>query len=358
MKTAQADAELSWCQTPARAVDLDAREAATTRQAQLTKPPGALGRLEDVAIQLAALQGRDRPALDHVHISVFAADHGVAAAGVSAFPQAVTAQMVANMANGGAAISVLARALDAELELIRLGTVAPVGPHPRVREAPIASATDNLAERPAMGWNQLAAALAEGAAAVGRARASGAELFIAGEMGIGNTTSAAALAAALLGLPAAALVGPGTGLDDAGLERKQALIEQALQLHRERLAEPLSALACLGGFEIAAMTGAYVACAQQGLGMLIDGFISSVAALAATRLCEGAGNWMLLAHRSAEPGHRAVIDALQLQPMLELRMRLGEGSGAAVALPLLRLACRLHAEMATFDQANVAEKHG
>jgi nicotinate-nucleotide--dimethylbenzimidazole phosphoribosyltransferase len=345
---------IGWCQNPAKSVDLNACEAATLRQARLTKPPGALGRLEGVAIQLAGLQGRERPAVDQVHISVFAADHGIAAAGVSAFPQAVTAQMIANMAQGGAAISVLARQLGAELELIRLGTVAPVAPHPQIREATIAPSTQHLAERPAMSSMQLSAALNEGAAAVRRARAAGAELFIAGEMGIGNTTAAAALAAGLLGLPAAALVGPGTGVDRAGLARKQALIDQALRLHQDQLADPMTTLACLGGFEIAAMAGAYVACAQQGLAVLVDGFISSAAALAAVRLCPSAREWMLLAHVSAEPGHRAVIDALALQPILDLGMRLGEGSGAAVAVPLLRLACQLHAEMATFDDAHVA----
>ena len=350
--------DLDWLHAAAAAIDLNAREAAIRRQAELTKPPGSLGRLEDIAIQLAALQGREQPALERVWIAVFAADHGIAAAGVSAFPQSVTAQMIANMAAGGAAISVLARQIGAEIELINLGTVAPVPVQARIRAAVIAPGTANLAEGPAMSSEQLARALAEGAAAVRRARAAGAELFIAGEMGIGNTTPATALACALLDVSVADLVGPGTGLDRRGIERKQALIEQALALHRQQLADPLMALARLGGFEIAAMTGAYVTCAQQGLPMLIDGFISSAAALVANRICPGAVDWMLLAHVSAEPGHRLMVEAIGLRPLLDLGMRLGEGSGAAVAVPLLRLACQLHARMATFAEAGVAEKAG
>jgi nicotinate-nucleotide--dimethylbenzimidazole phosphoribosyltransferase len=348
--------DLDWLHLPAAAVDLGAREAAVSRQGELTKPPGSLGRLEDIAIQLAALQGRAQPALEQVQIVVFAADHGVATAGVSAFPQSVTAQMVANMAAGGAAISVLARQIGAGIELVNLGTVAPVPEHPLIREAVIAASTANLAEEPAMSAEQLARALAEGAAAAQRARAAGAELFIAGEMGIGNTTPATALTCALLGRSAADLVGPGTGLDRHGVERKRVLIEQALALHREQLADPVNALAHLGGFEIAAMAGAYIACAQQGLPMLVDGFISSAAALAASRICPNTADWMFLAHVSAEPGHRAMVEALGLCPLLDLGMRLGEGSGAATAVPLLRLACALHAEMATFAQAGVAEK--
>ncbi len=350
------DPRFDWLRAPAAGVDLGAREAAISRQGELTKPPGSLGRLEDIAIQLATLQGRPQPALEQVQIVVFAADHGIAGAGVSAFPQAVTAQMIANMAAGGAAISVLAREIGAGIELVNLGTVAPVPADPRIRQAVIAAATANLSEAPAMSSAQLAQAFAEGAAAVQRARSAGAELFIAGEMGIGNTSSATALTCALLGLPVAQLVGPGTGLDRGGIERKQALIEQALALHRDQLADPISTLEHLGGFEIAAMAGAYVACAQQRLPMLIDGFISTAAALFASRICLGAADWMLLAHASAEPGHRLMIEAIGLSPLLDLRMRLGEGSGAAAAVPLLRLACSLHAQMATFAEAGVATR--
>lgn len=351
---------LKWLREPAFRPDSAAREAALAHQAQLTKPPGALGRLEELAVRLAAMQRRSRPALERVRITVFAADHGVAADGVSAFPQEVTAQMIANMAAGGAAISVLAEQIGAAIELIDLGTVAEVPAHPRIRSSIIAPGTANLAQGEAMTSAQLAQSLAAGFDAVQRAVADGSDLFIAGEMGIGNTTAAAAVGCALLGRPAADLAGPGTGVDAGGVARKCTVIDQALALHGAALGDPAAALARVGGFEIAAMAGAYVACAQLGLPALVDGFISSAAALAATRLCPGAGDWLLLAHASAEPGHRALVRALVEAgtgaPLLDLGMRLGEGSGAAAAVPLLRLACALHANMATFADAGVAPK--
>ncbi len=343
-----------WFRDPAARPDAAAGKAAAAHQAQLTKPPGALGRLEELAVRLAALQGRERPAVDRVWITVFAADHGVAAAGVSAFPQAVTAQMVANMATGGAAIAVLARQLGARMELVNLGTVAPVATHPGVRDAVLGPGTSNFTHGPALSDDQLARALNEGAAAVERAVAQGSELFIGGEMGIGNTTAATAVACALLDQPPVALAGPGTGLDAVGVARKVAVIEQGLIRHAGRLGDAVEVLACVGGFEIAALAGAYIACAQRGLPALVDGFISTASALAAVRLCAGAGEWLLFSHRSAEPGHAAMLEALGGAGLLDLGMRLGEGSGAAVALPLLRLACALHSEMATFAEAGVA----
>jgi nicotinate-nucleotide--dimethylbenzimidazole phosphoribosyltransferase len=262
--------------------------------------------------------------------------------------------MLANLAAGGAAICVLARALGADLELVDLGTAGGPLDLPGVLAARLGPGTANLASGPAMTRAQLAAALAEGRAAVQRALDLGTDLFIAGEMGIANTTSAAALACALLGQEAAALTGPGTGLDDEGVAHKAAVVARALDLHRPHLADPLEALRRLGGFEIAAMTGAYAACAQAGLPALVDGFIAGVAALTALRLCPGAGDWLLYAHRSAEPGHALILAALGAEPLLALGMRLGEGSGAAVAVPLLRLACALHGGMATFAEAGVS----
>lgn len=349
---------IDWFRHPALRPDLDSRAAAAAHQAQLTKPAGSLGRLEALALRLAALQGRPRPRVEQVQIAVFAADHGVAAAGVSAFPQAVTAQMLLNMAKGGAAISVLARHLDADLDLVDLGLATPAPTHLAIRSTPIAPGSANLAQGPALTMAQLQQALGAGHAAVLRARAAETDLFIGGEMGIGNSTAATALACALLDQPAAALTGPGTGLDAAGVARKRAVIEQALALHRNGLGDPMAALARLGGLEIAALAGAYITCARSGLPALVDGFISSAAALAAVRLCPGAGDWLLLSHASAEPGHRAMVTALAAvgteAPLLDLGMRLGEGSGAAMALPLLRLACALHNEMATFTSAGVA----
>jgi len=336
--------------------DDNARSAAEARQAILTKPPGALGMLEETAIRLAALQGTERPCVDKVYITVFAADHGVATEGISAFPQEVTAEMVKNFARGGAAISVLARELGAELEVINLGTVNDPGPLEGVLSLYLGPGTANLCREPAMGKEQLARALHAGRQATERARLGGAQLFIGGEMGIGNTTTAAALACALLDATPSLLAGPGTGLDAQGVARKTEVIRQALNHHGEHHDAPLEALRRLGGFEIAALTGSYMACAHMGLPVLVDGFISSVAALAAARLCPGAESWFIFSHTSAEPGHRTVLDALDTQPLLDLGMRLGEGSGAAVAVPLLRLACALHNDMATFAEANVSNK--
>lgn len=347
-----------WTGAAVAKVDDAAAQAARDHQAQLTKPPGALGRLETLAIRLAAWQGTPRPEVSRVHICVFAADHGVAARGVSAFPQAVTGQMVRNFSAGGAAICALARALSATLEVVDLGTVTDAGPLPGVISARIASGTVDLCTGPAMDAEQLDAALGAGRIAVQRALAAGAQLFIGGEMGIGNTAVAAALACALLDAPAVDLCGPGTGLDAAGVRRKTETVATALRLHEDARADPVHALRRLGGFEIAALTGACIGAAQAGLPVLVDGFIATTAALAAVRINPGAADWLIFAHRSAEPGHARVLAALDADPLLDLGMRLGEGSGAAVAVPLLRLACALHAGMATFAQAGVASAPG
>ena len=338
---------------PAPPPDLLWADRARQRQAQLTKPPGSLGMLEAWVIQLAALQRRECPQVDRVHISIFAADHGVAVEGVSAFPQAVTAQMVDNFAAGGAAISVLARQLGATLEVIDLGTVLSSQATQGVRRERIASGTANLAREPAMTETQLTRALTAGREAVQRAKAAGAELFIGGEMGIANTTAATALACALLGAAPAALTGRGTGIDDAQLLHKQAVIERSLIRHRSAVT-PLDVLRCLGGFEIAALVGAIISAVQQGLPVLVDGFIVSAAALVAVRLNPTISASLLYAHRSSEAGHPSVLAPLDAQPLLALDMRLGEASGAALAVPLLRLACALHAQMATFASAGVS----
>lgn len=351
----------TWLRDPLPVPDARFAQAARARQSQLTKPPGSLGELEGLAVRLAALQAREQPSAQRVHVTVFAADHGVAAEGVSAFPQAVTAQMIDNFASGGAAIAVLARELGAAFEVIDLGTASP-----RVREMNqpsvivrhIGAGTANLARQPAMSTSQLALALWAGAEAAHRAARPRADLFVGGEMGIANTTAASALACALLGLPAARLAGPGTGLDARGVARKSAVIDRALSLHAAHLADPLEALRRLGGFEIAALAGAYLACAQRRIASLVDGFIASVAALCAVRITPALSPWLICSHRSAEPGHAAVIQALDARPLLDLGLRLGEGSGAALAIPLLRAACVLHTQMATFGQAGVATSGG
>jgi nicotinate-nucleotide--dimethylbenzimidazole phosphoribosyltransferase len=341
-----------WYDAPIVAPDATVRAAARDRQAQLTKPPGSLGRLEELGVTLAAMQGTQRPCVDKVWITVFAGDHGVVAEGVSAFPQVVTAEMVRNFARGGAAISVLARTWGARLEVINIGTAQPLEELPGVLDARVGPGTANFAHEAAMTADQLHDALAAGHDAAERAAINGARLFIGGEMGIGNTTSAAALACSLLGLPAARLAGPGTGLDPAGVAHKALVIERALAQHRSD--QPLTALQRLGGFEIAALVGAYLRCGQLGLPALVDGFIATAAALVAVRLRPDLAAWLFYSHCSAEPGHRQLLDALAAKPLLDLGMRLGEGSGAAVAMPILRAAAALHADMATFAEAGVS----
>ncbi len=352
----------SWLSNATCRPDPDAADAARKRQEQLTKPPGALGRLEALAIQFAGWQATPLPAIDSVHIAVFAADHGVAAEGVSAFPQAVTAEMVRNFARGGAAINVLARTLEATLEVIDLGTVVPIGTLPGVRDERIAPESGNIAVAPAMNEEQFARALASGRAAVLRAKARGVELFIGGEMGIGNTTAASALSCVLLDLAPELLAGPGTGLSAGGVAHKAAVIGRALALHRRQCPDlreqPRESLRRLSGFEIAALAGAFIACAQEGIPALVDGFIATAAVLAAVRINPGVRDWLMFAHRSQEPGHECLLSTLDASPLIALEMRLGEGSGAATAVPLLRLACTLHREMATFSEAGISGAAG
>lgn len=347
---------LAWLQEPVLPIDITAVEAARRRQDQLTKPRGSLGRLEDLAIRLAGMQGTATPTVDPVRILQFVSDHGVAAEGVSAFPQAVTMQMLHNIASGGAAISVMAKALNARMEIVDLGTVADPGPIPGVRSERLGAGTGNIAREPAMTAEQLSGALNIGRSAVERAIAEGARLLIGGEMGIANTTPATALACALLELSPEALVGPGTGLDAAGIARKTQAVASALALHAALARTPLELLRRLGGFDLAALTGVYLAAAQRGIPLLIDGFIVTAAALTAVRLQPGVRDWMIFSHGSAEPGHRRMLEALAADPLLDLGLRLGEASGAAAAVPLLRMACAIHCRMATFAEAGVSDR--
>ena len=346
-----------WLTQPAKAPSDEMREAARARQGQLTKPPGSLGRLEEMAVTLAALQGRERPSLERVRITVFAADHGVAAEGVSAFPQEVTVEMIRNFSRGGAAIAVLAREQEADLEVVDVGAARDPGPLDGVVSARVADGTANMVREPAMSEAQLAAALTAGREAVERGGQSGEglDLFIGGEMGIANTTAATAVAAMLTGATPLELAGPGTGLDAKGVGRKVHVIAEACQLHRDAEGDGWHALRCVGGFEIAALAGAYITCAQQGVPVLVDGFIASAAALAAVKINPSVGDWLLYAHASAEPGHGVMMKALGADPLFDLGMRLGEGSGAAVALATLKLAVALHNGMATFAEAGVSE---
>lgn len=345
-----------WLFRPAAAYDMDALRTAQQRQQALTKPPGALGRLENIAIQFAAMQGSSRPTADRVQIAIFAGDHGVASENVSAFPQSVTSEMIKNFARGGAAINVLARSINATLDLINLGTVQDIDMFDNVRTYAIGKGTANFVVEPAMTEHQLNQALHAGLEAVDRAAQSGAQIFIGGDMGIGNSTAASALACILLNAPPAQLTGPGTGLDASGVAHKEQIIQRALELHSPSIIDTMEALRRLGGFEIAALVGAYIRSAQRGLPVIVDGFIASVAALTGIKLQPGIKPWLLFAHRSTEPGHHYVLKAIGVDPVIDLGLRLGEGSGAAVLIPLIRLACALHNDMATFTEAQISEK--
>ncbi|MCW9023894.1 MAG: nicotinate-nucleotide--dimethylbenzimidazole phosphoribosyltransferase [Gammaproteobacteria bacterium] len=345
---------MTWLDNPVKTISQAMRATAQAHQMQLTKPPGSLGRLEELAIRLAAMQDMNKPLADNIHIAIFAADHGIADENVSAFPQAVTTEMVRNFARGGAAISVLAKQLDAVLEVVDLGTVHEPELLPGVIPLRIAAGTASFIKQAAMTEEQLEQALQAGLDSVMRAKQNQAHIYIGGEMGIANTTTAAAVAAALLNKQGADLVGPGTGVDTKGVKHKADIVDRALALHKADMQSPLDILRCVGGFEIVALCGAYIAAAQQGMAVLVDGFISSVAALAAVKIQPEVNEWFFYSHQSAEPGHQHVLQALEAQPLLNLNMRLGEGSGAAVAVSLLRQACACHNEMSTFAEAGVS----
>lgn len=337
-------------------------QRARDHQATLTKPRGSLGELEALGVRLAAIQGRVDVRVTAPRLCLFAADHGVTLAHpVSPFPRAVTGQMVANILRGGAAINALAAAAQLELELIDLGVDAAIADPPerstvRLIRGRVRAGSRDFTREPAMTEAELAAALAVGEAAAERAAAAGSTLVGLGEMGIGNTTAAAAMTAALTGLPAARVVGPGTGLDERGLVRKREVVEQGLALHRDRA--PWAILRCLGGLEIAALVGLCQGAARRGLAIVVDGFITSAAAAVALALDPNVRGYLFAAHRSAEPGHLALLDYLGQRPLLDLDMRLGEGSGAALAIPLLRAAARVQRDMASFADAGVSEREG
>lgn len=344
-----------WFYTPARPLDENARAQAAAHQNRLTKPPGSLGRLEDCAIGLCAMQGTSQPCVDDALIVIFAADHGIATEGVSAFPQAVTAEMVRNFARGGAAITVLARQHGARFSVVNCGTVTALEPLDGVIDRRVAAGTRNFARESAMSEAQLRAALDIGREAIASACAHKApDIFIAGDMGIANTSSTAALAALLLNLDAVALTGPGTGVNGEALANKRRIVSDAVMRYRDICTNAFDMLRCVGGFEIAAMTGAYISAAQRGIPVLVDGYIATAAALAARALNPTSAGWFIASHQSAEPAHGRMLDALGLKALLQLDLRLGEGSGAAVALPLLKSACALHTHMATFASAGVS----
>lgn len=320
-----------------------------------TKPPGSLGRIEALALQMALAQRTTRPAADPARLFIFAADHGLVAEGVSAWPQEVTAQMVANFLAGGAAATVFARSLGCAVSVVDAGVVAGLPDDPELVRLGIRQGTRNAASEDAMTGDEAGHALAAGADLAIAAVQGGARVILLGEMGIGNTASASLLAHAVAGLDLSGVTGPGAGLNAAGVRRKRAVLERAAA-RRPGSLEPVEALAAFGGLEIAAMAGALIGAASAGALAVVDGFIAGAAALAALRARPEAAPYAVFAHRSAEPGHAALLDTLDARPLLDLDLRLGEGTGALLALPLMRAACAMLAEMATFESAGVAKK--
>ncbi len=330
-------------------LDADAMRAARAELDRKTKPRGSLGRLEDLAVQLAGI-GLDGP--PRCAIVVAAADHGYADEGVSAYPAEVTRQMLQVFASGGAAISVLARVVDAELVVVDAGVREELD-DPRVRSIRIGAGTANAVLGPAMSHEQALAAL-EAGISLAHELSGRFDVVALGDMGIGNTTAAGALLAAFLGVPGAAVCGPGTGLDPEGVRRKAAVIDRALAANAP-LEDPIDVLAALGGFELGLLAGVALGAAVERRAVVLDGFIVTAAALVAARIAPAVVDYMVAAHLSPEPGHRIGLDALGLEPLLDLELRLGEGTGAALALPLLRAACALLTEMATFESAGVTD---
>lgn len=337
-------------------LDEEAVSAADARQGQLTKPPGSLGRLEDLATRIAAITGEARPRLDQRLIVVAAADHGVTARGVSAYPAEVTGQMVANFLAGGAAINVLADHAGARVRVVDAGVATDTGSDPRLDAIRLGPGTADMTVGPAMSRELAERALAAGIAIVDDERQkNGLDLIGCGEMGIGNTTSAAAIIAAISGRPAAAVTGRGTGIDDATHAHKVEAIETALRVNRPDPADGVELLATVGGFEIGVLAGVYLGAAARRIPAMVDGVISGSAALIATTIEPKVRDYLIASHRSPEPGHTATLEALGLEPLLELDMRLGEGSGAALGMTICVAACRLLDEMATFEEAGVAD---
>jgi nicotinate-nucleotide--dimethylbenzimidazole phosphoribosyltransferase len=333
-------------------IDHAAARAARERQDVLLKPRGSLGRLEDLAVWMAGVTGDPIPELRPL-VVIAAADHGVAEEGVSAYPQEVTGQMVSAFLGGGSAIAVLAREAGAEVVVVDAGVAVRADTGDPVIATGLRPSR-NLAVEPALAPDEVELALATGRRLAREARARGANVLVGGDMGIANTTPAACLAAWLTGRPARDVCGRGTGVDDAGLERKRAVVERALALHDGDIDGPLEALRRLGGGELGVLTGLALGAGEHGLGYVCDGVIAT-AAVAIAAACDPELRPRLIAgHRSPEPAHELLLDHLGLEPVLDLGMRLGEASGAAAALAILRLACALHAGIATFDEANVS----
>ncbi|MDZ4654656.1 MAG: nicotinate-nucleotide--dimethylbenzimidazole phosphoribosyltransferase [Coriobacteriia bacterium] len=338
------------------ALDTSFETQAWERLDGLTKPPRSLGRLEELAAHMAVVERTVRPTASPMAIVLMAGDHGVVAEGVSPYPQEVTRQMVANFSAGGAAINQIAAYVGAELVLVDVGIAGDVSVVPGVRHAKVRAGTRNMAEGPAMTRDEAIEAVLVGVNIARELASAGVKLIGTGEMGIGNTTAAAALTAVYAGVEPASVVGRGTGLDDDGVVRKARVIARALEVNSVAGLDGLGVLAAVGGLEIAGLVGVFIGAAASGVAAVSDGFISGAALLAATRICPACAGFVFPSHRSVEPGHSTVLDALGLTPVLDLDMRLGEGTGAALAMGVIDVACKVMCGMATFGSAGVSDR--
>lgn len=334
-------------------LDEDAMRQTQLHLDDLTKPSGSLGKLEKIAVQLAGITGNALPQVDATRVVLFAADHGVVDERVSAFPQDVTAAMVLNFLKGGAAVNVFARQASAQICLVDIGMKDTIK-HPDLVQRKVKAGTDNFCLGPAMTREEAVSALEIGISMARKAQDEGTQLLATGEMGIGNTTASSALASVLADLPVEDVVGSGTGLDARGIERKIDAIKRGIALNHPDNEDPLDALAKVGGLEIAGLAGLILGAAYAQLPIIIDGFISSVAALVAYKLAPASKNFMLASHASAEPGHQQVLRAIGLEPMIWLDMRLGEGTGAVLMMHLVEAAILVLKEMATFSEAGIS----
>jgi nicotinate-nucleotide--dimethylbenzimidazole phosphoribosyltransferase len=340
--------------TAANSPRCDWKAVAKERLDSLTKPVGSLGRLEEIAAKVACIQQREQPRCERKVAYVFAADHGVTEEKVSAYPKAVTEQMVRNFLANGAAINVLARCAGAEVVVVDVGVDADIESHPRLVQKKIIRGTRNMAMEPAMSEAEMHAALDVGSSLLGESPARKNQVIAVGEMGIGNTTAAAAVTAALTGRPVEEVTGLGTGISSEMLRHKQQVIERALELHNLKNAEPLGVLRTVGGLEIAAMTGMILAARGRGIAVVIDGFISTAAAALAYANDPTVVEIIFAGHLSQEGGHRVLLEYIGLDPILDLRMRLGEGTGAVLAMTVIEAAVAIFNEMATFSSAGVS----
>jgi nicotinate-nucleotide--dimethylbenzimidazole phosphoribosyltransferase len=339
-------------------LDEGAMEAARQRQDELTKPRGSLGSLEALSVKIAGIRRSPLPSLENKAIVVMAADHGVVAEGVSAYPQEVTRQMVANFLSGHAAINILAGHAGVRLVFVDMGVIGGFEPHPSLLCRMIDFGTRNMAKGPAMSRRQALGALEAGIAVVEAQLKTGLDIMGTGEMGIGNTTAASAIGAVITGLPAAELTGTGTGISEEQLVHKIELVERALAVNQPFADDAVDILAKVGGFEIGGLAGAILAAAANHVPVVIDGFISGAAALIAVRLAPQVKDYLVAAHLSAERGHRVMLEYMELEPLLKLGMRLGEGTGAALGIFLAEASVKLLKNMLTFDEAGVSDKDG